>query len=227
MRFGRLHTLQTMLDVGVVPTFTPVDLPAAKRVVSACSDAGAPVIEVMNRGEGTLAVFRDLVIWAKAEVPDVVLGAGTIYDAPTAAMFVDAGANFVVSPILNPSLARFCNRRRVPYLPGCGTATEISDAESLGAEIIKLFPAAAIDGAAFIKGILGPSPMSRIMPTNVLATAEATRKWFEAGAACLGIGAHLLSRDLQSDPNPSALAEAVLTYMGWVQAARSSMTRVE
>jgi 2-dehydro-3-deoxyphosphogluconate aldolase/(4S)-4-hydroxy-2-oxoglutarate aldolase len=117
MRRDRLSILRAMLDVGVVPTFTPLDPAGARRVVQACHDAGAPVIEVTNRAAGTLALFRDLVVWAEAELPDVVLGAGTVYDAPTAAMFIDAGAEFIVSPIFGPDVARLCNRRRVPYLP--------------------------------------------------------------------------------------------------------------
>lgn len=210
-----------MLDVGAVPTFTPLDLTAARRVVRACRDAGAPVIEVTNRAAGTLSLFRDLVAWAAAELPEVILGAGTVYDAPTAALFVDAGAEFIVSPIVEPEVARLCNRRRVPYLPGCGSATEVSNAEELGVEIVKLFPAAAFDGSAFIRGIHGPSPMTRIMPTNVLATEEATRGWFAAGAACLGVGPHLISDELQASADPSELTDRIRQYLGWVRAARS------
>jgi 2-dehydro-3-deoxyphosphogluconate aldolase/(4S)-4-hydroxy-2-oxoglutarate aldolase len=221
MRRDRLSILRVMLDVGAVPTFTPLDPVGARRVVRACHDAGAPVIEVTNRAAGTLALFRDLVVWAEAELPDVVLGAGTVYDAPTAAMFIDAGAEFIVSPIFGSDVARLCNRRRVPYLPGCGTATEVSSAEELGVEIVKLFPAAAFDGAAFIRGIHGPNPMSRIMPTNVEATEEATRSWFAAGAACLGVGPHLISDALQADPDHSELTNRVRAYLGWVRAATS------
>jgi 2-dehydro-3-deoxyphosphogluconate aldolase / (4S)-4-hydroxy-2-oxoglutarate aldolase len=221
MRRDRLSILRGMLDIGAVPTFTPLDQAGARRVVRACDDAGAPVIEVTNRAAGTLALFRDLVVWAEAELPDVVLGAGTVYDAPTAAMFIDAGAEFIVSPIFGPDVARLCNRRRVPYLPGCGTATEVSSAEELGVEIVKLFPAAAFDGAAFIRGIHGPSPMSRIMPTNVLATEDATRGWFGAGAACLGVGPHLISDALQAAADLTVLTDRIREFMGWVRAARA------
>jgi 2-dehydro-3-deoxyphosphogluconate aldolase/(4S)-4-hydroxy-2-oxoglutarate aldolase len=159
-------------------------------------------------------------MWVRTERPDAILGAGTIYEPSTAALFIDADAAFVVSPILNPDVARLCNRRRVPYLPGCGTATEISAAEELGVEIVKLFPAAAYDGPAFIRGIHGPSPLTRIMPTNVAATEEATRAWFAAGAACLGVGPQLITDALQDDPDPTALTERIREYLGWVRAAR-------
>lgn len=221
MRSDRLSVLRAMLEVGAVPTFTPLDPAAARRVVRACHDAGAPVIEVTNRAAGTLTLFRDLVAWAEAELPAVILGAGTIYDAPSAAMFIDAGADFIVSPIFGPDVARLCNRRRVAYLPGCGTATEVSNAEEFGVEIVKLFPAAALDGPAFIRGIHGPSPMTRIMPTNVQATEEAANSWFAAGAACLGVGPHLISDTLQAADDPSELTDQLRQYLGWVRAARS------
>ena len=136
-RRDRLSVLRAILGAGAVPTFTPLDPGAARRVVLACLDGGAPVIEVTNRSAGILPMFRALADWARDEVPDAILGVGSIYDAPTAALFIDAGAEFVVSPILSPEVARLCNRRRIAYLPGCGTATEISEAEELGAEIIK------------------------------------------------------------------------------------------
>lgn len=221
MRFDRLSVHRAMLDIGAVPTFTPVDPLAARRVVQACHDAGARVIEITNRATGTLGLFRDLVEWVEAELPAVILGVGTIYDAPTAALFIDAGADFIVSPILEPEVARLCNRRRVAFLPGCGTATEISNAEELGAEIVKLFPAAALDGPAFIRGIHGPSPMTRIMPTNVQATLDATQTWFAAGAACLGIGPHLISDTLQAAGDPAGLTDQIRQYLGWVRAVRS------
>ncbi len=225
MRFDRLTVLQTILDTAVVPTFTPLDGDAARRVVRACRDAGAPVVEVTNRAEGTLSLFRELTSWAAHEVPEAILGAGSVIDAPTAALFIDAGANFVVGQVFAEDVARLCNRRRVPYLPGCGTATEILHAEELGVEIVKLFPAAALDGPAFVRGMHGPSPRTRIMPTNVEATEEATRAWFAAGVACVGVGPHLISNALQADPDPTALAARIKEYMAWVRAARQGASR--
>jgi 2-dehydro-3-deoxyphosphogluconate aldolase / (4S)-4-hydroxy-2-oxoglutarate aldolase len=209
-----------MLEVGAVPTFTPLDLAAGKRVVTACAGAGMKVVEVTNRREGTLGVFRALVEWAAVEHPEVILGAGTIYEAPTVALFIDAGANFIVSPIMNPEMARICNRRLVAWLPGAGSATEISEAEELGAEIIKVFPAAAFDGPAFVRGILGPNPFTKLMPTNIVATEEAVRRWFAAGVACVGVGPALIPDAAQADPDPAPLATAIAQFSGWVDAAR-------
>ncbi len=219
-RFDRLTVLGTMLEIGAVPTFTPLDLAAARRVVEACRDAGARVVEITNRGAGTYEVFRELLARAPIEYPGMILGAGTIYDAPTAALFIAAGAEFVVSPVLSPEVARLCNRRRIPYLPGCGSATEISEAEELGAEIVKLFPAAAFDGPAFVRGLLGPSPRTRVMPTNVEATQAATEAWIHAGVACLGVGPSLITDELQADPDPAALTARIRSYLAWVREAR-------
>lgn len=220
-RVNRLAVLGAILEIGAVPTFTPHDLASARRVVEACHRAGARVVEITNRGSGTYDLFRELVPLVSGEHPEMVLGAGTIYDAPTAALFIAAGAEFIVSPVLNADVARLCNRRRIPYLPGCGTATEISEAEELGVEIVKFFPAAALNGPAFVRGILGPSPRSRIMPTNVEATREATEAWFRAGAACVGVGPALISDALQEEPDPTLLSARVAEYLDWIRAARA------
>lgn len=220
-RVNRLAVLGAILEIGAVPTLTPHDLASARRVVEACQRAGARVIEITNRGSGTYELFRELVPLVSGEHPEMVLGAGTIYDAPTAALFIAAGAEFIVSPVLSADVARLCNRRRIPYLPGCGTATEISEAEELGVEIVKLFPAAALNGPAFVRGILGPSPRSRIMPTNVEATKEATEAWFHAGVACVGVGPALISDALQEELDPTLLSARVAEYLDWIRAARA------
>ncbi len=220
-RIDRLAVLGAILEIGAVPTFTPHDLASARRVVEACYRAGARVIEITNRGSETYEIFRELVPAMTSEHADLILGAGTIYDAPTAALFIAAGAEFIVSPILNADVARHCNRRRIPYLPGCGTATEISEAEELGVEIVKLFPAAAFNGPAFVRGLLGPSPRSRIMPTNVEATREATEGWFRAGVACVGVGSSLITDALQEEPDLTLLSARVAEYLDWIRAARA------
>ena len=192
----RLDVLRVILDEGAVPTFVAPDPDAAFAFVAGCRDGGAHVVEFTNRGDFAYATFSDLARRVSRELPDVMLGAGTIIDAPTAALFIAAGASFVVGQSLSEDVARLCNRRRIAYIPGAGSATEIAQAEELGCEIVKLFPAAAFDGPAFVRNFLAPSPASRLMPTNVQATEESTRAWFAAGAACLGVGGHLYPAEL-------------------------------
>ncbi len=171
---------------------------------------------------GAYEAFAALGRRVAAELPQVVLGAGTIIDGPTAAIFIAAGARFIVGQSFSEDVARLCNRRRVVYIPGCGTATEIAAAEELGCEIVKLFPAAAYDGPAFVRNFLAPSPGSRIMPTNVVATAEATRAWIEAGAAALGVGGHLYPADLVASRDRTEIAARTREFLGWVRDARAA-----
>jgi len=218
----RLDVLRAILDDGAVPTFVAPDPETAFAFVAGCRDGGARVVEFTNRGEFAYATFADLARRVSRELPDVILGAGTIIDAPTAGLFIAAGASFIVGQSLSADVARLCNRRRIAYIPGAGSATEIAEAEELGCEIVKLFPAAAFDGPAFVRNFLAPSPGSRIMPTNVLATEEATRAWFGAGAACVGIGGHLYPAESVRGGDRAVVAERTRTFLGWVRAARGA-----
>ncbi len=218
----RLAVLTTILDDGAVPTFTAADAETAFDMVAGCAAGGARAVEFTNRGDDAHATFAALARRVTVELPDVALGAGTIIDAPTAALFIAAGARFVVGQSFSEEVARLCNRRRVVYVPGCGTATEIAAAEELGCEIVKLFPAAAYDGPAFIRNLLAPSPGSRVMPTNVLATEEATRAWIAAGAAALGVAGHLYSADLVASRDRDEIAARTRRFLGWIRDARAA-----
>ncbi len=196
-RYKRLETLVMMKETGVIPVFYNADFEVARNVVCACADGGAHVVEFTNRGDRAVNVFTRLEEFCAKERPDVVLGVGSIVDAPTAAMYIGAGANFVVGPLLDEDTARLCNGRKIPYSPGCGTVTEIHRAETLGVEICKIFPGAEIGGPAFVKNVRGPCPWTDIMPTGgVSPTRESLGAWFEAGVACVGMGSNLVTKDL-------------------------------
>jgi len=218
----RLTVLRTILDDGAVPTFTAADATTAFDMVAGCAEGGARAVEFMNRGDDAHATFVELSRRVRAELPEVILGAGTIIDAPTAALFIAAGARFIVGQSFSDEVARLCNRRRVVYVPGCGTATEIAAAEELGCEIVKLFPAAAYDGPAFVRNFLAPSPGSRVMPTNVLATEEATHAWIAAGAAALGVGGHLYPADLIAARDRAEIAARTRRLLAWIRDARAA-----
>jgi 2-dehydro-3-deoxyphosphogluconate aldolase / (4S)-4-hydroxy-2-oxoglutarate aldolase len=218
----RLTVLRAILDSGAVPTFSAPDPDTAFDMVAGCAAGGATVVEFLNRGDFAYDTFTVLSRRVAAELPDVLLGAGTIIDAPTAALFIAAGARFIVGQSYSEEVARLCNRRRVVYIPGCGTATEIAAAEELGCEIVKLFPAAAYDGPAFVRNFLAPSPGSRVIPTNVLATEEATRAWIEAGAAALGVGGHLYPADVIAGRDRAEIAARTRRFLGWIRDARAA-----
>jgi 2-dehydro-3-deoxyphosphogluconate aldolase/(4S)-4-hydroxy-2-oxoglutarate aldolase len=175
-----------------------------------------------NRGDRAYRVFQELEEhFAKAR-PEMILGVGSIVDAPTAALYIAQGANFVVGPTLCPETAKLCNRRKIPYAPGCGSATEIQNAHDLGCEIVKVFPGAEVGGPSFIKAVLGPCPWTRIMPTGgVDTTEESVTQWIKAGAAALGVGSNLITRELIAAKDFSGMSAKVKQVMGWIQKARA------
>jgi 2-dehydro-3-deoxyphosphogluconate aldolase/(4S)-4-hydroxy-2-oxoglutarate aldolase len=211
-----------MIELGLVPVFYHPDLEVARQIVLACQAGGARIVEFTNRGDFAFQVFsalsQDL---AKAE-PDVILGVGSVIDAPTAGMYIAAGANFIVGPALNAEVARLCNRRKIAYMPGCGSASEISQAEELGVEIVKIFPGEAVGGPGFVKAILGPCPWTRIMPTGgVDATEESIRAWFKAGVACVGMGSNLITKERVAAGDFEAISQKVAQVLAWIKATRS------
>ena len=216
---GRLEWYGTVLASGLVPLFYHGDPEVAGAVARALVDGGAAAVEFTNRGPGALRVFQELaeqpILWDAAS-----LGVGSVIDAPTAALFIAAGARFVVSPSFNTEVARLCNRRKIPYLPGCATPTEISTAEEWGAEIVKVFPG-KMGGPAFIKDLLGPMPWARLMPTGgVRLSAESLGEWFAAGACCVGMGSDLVRADLVAAGDYAAITGNVRTALDLIADAR-------
>ena len=152
------------------------------------------------------------------------MGVGSIADAPTAALYIANGANFVVGPLLNEEVARLCNRRKIAYSPGCGSVTEIGQAEELGVEIVKVFPGSEVGGPAFVKSVLGPCPWTRIMPTGgVDATRESLESWVKAGVAAVGAGSKLITKELVDAKDWDGLAEKVAQSVQWIKEIRAEM----
>ncbi len=209
-RFKRLDTLVLMKEIGMVPVFYHADFEVARNVVCACADGGARVVEFTNRGDRAIQVFTQLEEFCARNKPEVVLGVGSIVDSPTAAMYIAAGANFVVGPVLDSDTARLCNTRKIPYSPGCGSASEIHQAHLLGVEICKIFPAAEVGGPKFVKNLRGPCPWTEAMPTGGVApTRENLTAWFEAGIACAGMGSNLITKELLKEKDYAGLAKKV------------------
>ncbi|MBI4606665.1 MAG: bifunctional 4-hydroxy-2-oxoglutarate aldolase/2-dehydro-3-deoxy-phosphogluconate aldolase [Planctomycetes bacterium] len=220
-RFRRLDVLRLMLDGGLVPVFYHRDPVVAFEVARACAAGGSRLLELTHRGDMAHRVFEVLIERCAAELPDLVLGVGSIGDPHTAALYLAAGASFVVGPVLNPEVARLANRRKVAYLPGCGSATEVAQAEELGCEVVKVFPGDSVGGPGFVKAILGPSPWSLLMPTGgVEATRESVQSWIRAGAAALGIGSSLISKDILERADFAALRARVAQVLAWIAEAR-------
>ncbi len=220
-RFARIDVLNTMYEIGLVPVFYNKDIETAKNIIEACAEGGARVIEFTNRGDRAYQTFSQLVDHFDRQGSEVILGVGSVLDPGTAAIYINSGANFVVGPILNGDVAKVCNRRKVSYSPGCGSATEISEAEEFGVEIVKVFPGGQVGGPAFVKSILGPMPWTRIMPTGgVSPTRESAFDWIKAGAACLGIGSKLISKDLVTKGDWGSLKKKVTECLEYIKEAR-------
>jgi 2-dehydro-3-deoxyphosphogluconate aldolase / (4S)-4-hydroxy-2-oxoglutarate aldolase len=221
-RFMRLEVINTILEIGVLPLFYHGETETAIELVSACARGGARAIEFTNRGELAYPVFGELVRHFAKDNPSVILGVGSIIDAPTAAFYLAAGANFIVGPSLNPEISRLCNRRKILYLPGCSTETEISTAEEHGAEICKIFPGESAGGLGFISAVMAPCPWHRLLPTGgVDATQTSIGEWITAGAAAVGLGSKLFTAQAVKEKDYDGIAAKTAQCVGWVKAARS------
>ena len=207
-RHSRIQAINAIDEIGVVPVFYNGDLEKTKGIARACVAGGIRVLEFTNRGDHAWEVFSALDRFCAAEWPDAILGAGSVLDAGTASLYISNGASFIVGPVTNPDVAKVCNRRKVGYVPGCGTASEISYAEELGAEIVKIFPGSAVGGPGFVKDVLAPMPWSSIMPTGgVDITEESLRPWFDAGVFAVGLGSKLVSSDLVANNDWATLEQ--------------------
>jgi 2-dehydro-3-deoxyphosphogluconate aldolase/(4S)-4-hydroxy-2-oxoglutarate aldolase len=191
-RFNIIQSITTMSATGMVPVFYHSDAEIAKKVLKACYDGGVRAFEFTNRGDFAQEVFAELVKYAARECPDMILGIGSIVDPATAALYLQLGANFVVGPCYNPEICRVCNRRLVPYIPGCGSVSEINAAQENGCIVCKVFPAGNVGGPSFVKNIKAPMPWSMLMVTGgVEPTAESLTAWIKAGVTCVGMGSKL------------------------------------
>ncbi len=195
-RFSRLHVLNTLVHESMVPLFYQSDPQSAQATAAALTQGGSHLLEFTNRGDFAIEVFSELVKQCGKTQPDMVIGVGSVDDAPTAALFIAHGANFVVGPTFNSEVARLCNRRKIAYMPGCGSVNEIALAEEWGVEVVKMFPGSSVGGPEFVKDLLGPRPWSRVMPTGgVTPERDNLKPWFDAGVTAVGMGSKLIRAD--------------------------------
>jgi 2-dehydro-3-deoxyphosphogluconate aldolase / (4S)-4-hydroxy-2-oxoglutarate aldolase len=217
----RMAVLTALMDQGVIPVFYHPDVEVCKKVIQACADGGAPCIEFTNRGDFASHVFYEVTKHFASADPRVIMGVGSIVDAPTAGIYIANGAKFVVGPILNADVAKVCNRRKIPYSPGCGSASEISYAEELGCEIVKVFPGSSVGGPDFVKAVLGPMPWTRIMPTGGVDPDEASvKKWFGAGIVAAGMGSKLITQELLDAGDYAGITQKVRETVDLIKKVR-------
>jgi 2-dehydro-3-deoxyphosphogluconate aldolase/(4S)-4-hydroxy-2-oxoglutarate aldolase len=209
-----------MYNTGLVPLFYHTNISIAKEILSTCYKGGARLMEFTARGDFAFEVFSELNKFAVKELPDMIMGVGSITDAAAASMFMQMGANFVVTPSLREDIALICNRRKVLWLPGCGSLTEINRAEEMGCEVIKLFPG-SIYGPDFVKAVLAPQPWTNIMPTGGVTAEESNiRSWFAAGVFCVGMGTQLISDQILKNNDYDELESRVRIIRGIIDKSR-------
>ena len=219
-QYSRLEVASVMKETGMVPLFYHPDIVLGKKVLKACYDGGARILEFTARGDFAFEVFSELNKYAIKELPGMIMGVGSITDAGSASMFMQMGANFIVTPSLREDIAMVCNRRKVLWSPGCGSLTEINKAEELGCEIVKLFPGSTY-GPGFVKAIRGPQPWTSVMPTGGVSTDEANLKgWFDAGVTCVGMGSKLISKDILANKDFKGLQTKVKETLALIKRLR-------
>lgn len=220
-KYTKMQTIEMMGVSGVIPVFYHKDVEVCKKIIKACYDGGIRVFEFTNRGDFAHEVFGELNKYVRQHLKGMTLGVGSIIDAESTAIYLQLGADFVVSPIVKREMAEICNRRKVAWIPGCGTVTEISYANELGAELIKIFPAAQIGGPEFVKSVMGPFPWVRIMPTGGVSTAkESLEKWFNAGVYCIGAGSTIFKKQEAGSYDFSAISKDITNILGIVAAIK-------
>ncbi len=220
-QFTRIDVANRMKKTGLVPLFYSADIAESKKVLKACYDGGARLMEFTARGDFAHEIFSELIRYAGKELPGMIIGVGSVTDAAAASLYMLSGANFVVTPVLREDIALVCNRRKVLWSSGCGSLTEIARAEELGCEIIKLFPG-ELYGPAFVKSLKGPQPWTSIMPTGgVFPTRESLSTWFEAGVTCVGMGSRLITKEILLHNDYAALTESVKQVLEIIKTIRS------
>jgi len=220
-QYTRIEVAGVMQESGMVPLFYHPDVALGKQVLKACYEGGARLLEFTARGDYAFEVFRELNKFAINELPGLIMGVGSITDAAAASLFMQMGANFIVTPSLREDIALVCNRRKVLWSPGCGSLAEINKAEEMGCEIIKLFPGSTY-GPGFVKAVKGPQPWTSIMPTGGVSTEEENLKaWFNAGVTCVGMGSQLISKDILANKDFEALENRVRRTLDLIKALRS------
>ena len=221
-RFTRIDVALQMKSTGMVPVFYHNDIEVCKKIIKACYEGGIRVFEFTNRGDYAHEVFCELNKFAASETPEMILGVGSVIDVGTTSLYLQNGANFIVSPILNAEMAKVCNRRKVAWSPGCGSLTEISYAEELGAEVVKIFPGSQVGGPSFVKAVRGPFPWTSIMPTGgVEPTHDNLKGWFDAGVHCVGMGSKLFVKGPDGSFDYNALTQKVKDTLDIIKGLKS------
>ena len=213
--------VNVMKDTGIVPLFTCENNEEAMQVVQTAYDAGVRAFEFTNRRVNAYDVFSYLIA-NRTKFPDLFLGIGTVMDGATTKKFIEAGADFIISPILKLEMGEVCKSYDKLWIPGCSTLTEAVTAKEHGAGVIKIFPGSVL-GPEFVKAIMPVVPDLVLMITGgVEPTRESLGAWFRAGATCVGIGSQFFSKDILQNRNWPLLRQKISDSLVIAKEVRAS-----
>jgi 2-dehydro-3-deoxyphosphogluconate aldolase / (4S)-4-hydroxy-2-oxoglutarate aldolase len=208
MKFTNQQIVSKVKELGLVPLFTHDDIPTAQQVIEAAYRGGVRVFEFTNRRKNSFEVFVAMLDYCK-KFPDLMLGIGTVMDGATTKKFIDAGAHFIISPILKLEMAKVCLDHNVLWMPGCATLTEIVTAKENGAQVIKVFPGSVL-GPGFVSAIMPVVPDLQLMITGGVEPNEKNLSaWFKAGAMSVGLGSQLFTKEILEKRDWTALEKNV------------------
>jgi 2-dehydro-3-deoxyphosphogluconate aldolase/(4S)-4-hydroxy-2-oxoglutarate aldolase len=211
---SKLKILGKIEDSGLVAVVRAESSEQASRIADACALGGVGAIEITFTVPGALGVIAGLV--RRDAARNILIGAGTVLDPETARAAILAGAQFIVGPSVSADTARLCNRYQIPYMPGAGTITEIVAGMECGAEIIKVFPGEIL-GPAFVKGVMGPLPQARLMPTGGVGI-DNVAEWIRAGCVAVGVGGNLTAGAQRGDYQ--SITDRARQFIAKIQEAR-------
>ena len=216
-----MQVMAAMKETGMVPVFFNKDIEICKNVIKACYEGGVRVFEFTNRGDFAHEIFGELVKWADKECSEMAIGVGSVVDPATAALYIQLGACFVVGPLFNPEVAKVCNRRLVPYTPGCGSVSEVGAAQEVGCDLCKIFPGDVL-GPKLVKGLKAPMPWSKLMVTGgVSPDEENLTSWIKAGVYCVGMGSKLFPKETVAAGDWAAITAKCQEALGYIAKARA------
>lgn len=217
--YRKSQVIETVEKTALVPVFYNPDIEIGKNVLKACYEGGVRTFEFTNRGEKAAEVFAGLVGYAR-QFPGMILGVGSISFARDARRFIRMGANFVVGPQYVPGVMRVCRFRGIPYMPGCGTVSEVGRAQRAGCDICKVFPGDVL-GPKFVKGLRAPMPWSRLMVTGgVKPERENLEAWFKAGVTAVGMGSNLFPKEAVAGGDWRKISELCETTLSIIKEVR-------
>ncbi|WP_276365725.1 bifunctional 4-hydroxy-2-oxoglutarate aldolase/2-dehydro-3-deoxy-phosphogluconate aldolase [Chryseolinea sp. H1M3-3] len=220
MGFTNQQIVSKMKELGLVPLFTHDDVAVAQQVIEAAYRGGVRVFEFTNRKKNSFEVFVAMLDYCK-KFPDLMLGIGTVMDGATTKKFIDAGAHFIISPILKLEMAEVCRADNILWMPGCATLTEIVTAKEHGAQVIKVFPGSVL-GPGFVSSIMPVVPDLQLMITGGVEPNEKNlTAWFKAGAMSVGMGSQLFTKDILEKKDWAALEKSVSDILQTIRKIKS------